>query len=116
MTPIRHTSNLFRLTRFAAFNSFLVREDDGLTLVDANLPGSARGILAAAGRLDAPIRRILITHAHPDHVGSLDALCARLPAVEVVIGAREARLLAGDGSLDPAEPRAKPSGVPKVRT
>lgn len=41
MKPIPHTPNLFRLTRFAAVNCFLVREDDGLTLVDAGLPGSA---------------------------------------------------------------------------
>ena len=116
MRPIRHTPNLLRLTRFAAVNCFLVREDDGLTLADANLPGSARGILAAANQVGAPIRRILITHAHPVHIGSLDALCERLPGVEVLIGTREARLLAGDAGLEPGEPTAKPTGVPrKVR-
>ncbi len=116
MKPSPHTPHLFRLTRFAAVNCFLVREDDGLTLVDAGLPGSARGILAAAAQVGAPIRRILLTHAHPDHVGSLDALCERLPGVELLIGAREARLLAGDAALDPGEPQTRPLGVPSVRT
>ena len=113
MKPIRHTPNLFRLTRFAAINCFLVREDDGLTLVDASLPGGARGILSAAREVGSPIRRIVITHAHPDHVGSLDVLCGELPGVEVLIGAREARLLAGDVSLDPDEPRTRPIRVPR---
>jgi glyoxylase-like metal-dependent hydrolase (beta-lactamase superfamily II) len=113
MQPVQHTPNLFRLTRFGAFNCFMVREHDGLTLVDTNLPGSQGRILAAAKKIDAPIRRILITHAHPDHIGSLDALCGQLPGVEVIMGAREARLLAGDAPLDPGEPKARPIGVPR---
>jgi glyoxylase-like metal-dependent hydrolase (beta-lactamase superfamily II) len=113
MKPVRHTPNLIRLTRLAAINCFLVCEDDGLTLVDTNLPRSAGGILAAAAEVGPPIRRILITHAHPDHIGSLDALCDALPGVEVLIGAREARLLAGDTILDPDEPRTRPIGVPR---
>ena len=34
-------------------------------------------ILAAAEALGAPIRRIALTHAHGDHIGSLDALARR---------------------------------------
>lgn len=36
--------------------------------------------------------------------------------MEVLIGAREARLLAGDAALDPGEPKTKPFGFPSVRT
>jgi glyoxylase-like metal-dependent hydrolase (beta-lactamase superfamily II) len=39
-----------------------------------------------------PIRRIVLTHAHFDHVGSLDALARALPGVEVLISARDVRL------------------------
>jgi glyoxylase-like metal-dependent hydrolase (beta-lactamase superfamily II) len=84
-------------------NCFLVSEDDGLTLVDTGLTGSSAKILEAANQLDAPIRRIVLTHAHIDHVGSLDALRAALPEAELLVGAREARLLAGDLSLLPGE-------------
>jgi glyoxylase-like metal-dependent hydrolase (beta-lactamase superfamily II) len=45
-----------------------------------------------------------------DHIGSLDALAARLPDAEVSISARDARLLAGDMSLDPGEPDDKLRG------
>ena len=93
-----------RISRFGLVNAYLVPEDDGLTLVDTTLPRSAKAILAAAGRLGAPIVRILLTHAHQDHIGSLDALAAALPDAEVLITARDARLLAKDLTLDPGEP------------
>lgn len=96
---------LIQLTRYTAFNCYLVRETDGFTLVDTGLSGSAQAILQAARELGAPIRRILLTHAHVDHVGSLDALHALLPDAEVAISARDARFLTGDRSLDADEPQ-----------
>jgi glyoxylase-like metal-dependent hydrolase (beta-lactamase superfamily II) len=96
---------LIQLTRYTLFNCFLVREADGFTLIDTGLSGSAPAILEVARRQGAPIRRILLTHAHVDHVGSLDALHALLPDVEVGISARDARFLAGDLSLDADEPQ-----------
>ncbi len=48
--------NLTRLTRLGFVNAYLVREDDGLTLVDTMLSGSAEGILAAAQELGTPDR------------------------------------------------------------
>jgi glyoxylase-like metal-dependent hydrolase (beta-lactamase superfamily II) len=99
-----------RISRFGFVNAFLVREDDGFTLIDTMLPGSAKKILAAAEQEGAPIVRILLTHAHGDHVGSVDALHEALPDAEVLISARDARLLAKDMSLDPHEPQAKLRG------
>src|ERR671932_610773 len=110
MKTTRHTDHLIRLSRLGAVNAFLVVEDDGLTLVDTMLPGSQSGILDAARELGRPIVRIALTHAHGDHVGSLDALAAALPEAEVSISARDARLLAGDKGLDPGEPQAKLRG------
>ncbi|HET7108555.1 MAG TPA: MBL fold metallo-hydrolase [Candidatus Acidoferrum sp.] len=103
MKLFQETENLSRFTRFGVINCFLVREADGFTLVDAGLRGSAGNILNAASRLGAPIRRIVLTHAHIDHIGSLDPLMAALPACELAIGNRESRLLAKDLSLDPGE-------------
>lgn len=97
--------NLFQLTRFVAFNCFLLREDDGFTLIDTNMGGQAQSILQAANKLGLPIVRIVLTHAHVDHVGSLDALHEALPDVPVAISKRDARFLSGDKSLDPLEPQ-----------
>jgi glyoxylase-like metal-dependent hydrolase (beta-lactamase superfamily II) len=117
MKVTRHTPNLVRLTRLGMVNAFLVVEDDGLTLVDTMLPRSQDAILAAARDLGKPIARIVLTHVHSDHVGSLDALAAALPNATVAISARDARFLTGDKSLDPDEPQSKlRGGYPKLAT
>jgi len=107
-----------RVSRFGLVNAFLVEEEDGLTLVDTALPGSAKAIRAAALELGRPIVRIALTHAHGDHVGSLDALADALPGVEVSISERDARLLAKNKTTDPGEPpEAKMRGsYPGART
>ena len=106
-----------RISRFGFVNAYLVREDDGFTLVDTTLPGGAKPILAAARAAGAPIVRIALTHAHGDHIGSLDALAQALPDAEVLISARDARLLRKDRSMDPGEPDDKlRGGYPGAKT
>ena len=116
MQIFRETENLYRLTRFGMVNCFLVKEKEGLTLIDTNLPGSAQLILAAAEKLHSPIQRILLTHAHFDHVGSVESLVTALPDIEFLAGSREARLLSGDFSLDAGESGKKLFGFKRVRT
>lgn len=108
MNTSQHGEYLTKITRMGAVNCYLLREQDGLTVIDTMIPGSADDILAAAEAAGAPIVRVTITHGHFDHVGSLDALVARLPDAEVVFPAREARLLRGDRTQEPGEPREPP--------
>jgi len=103
-------SNVTRVNLWGFVNAYLLREHDGLTLIDTTMAQGAKRILAAAEDLEAPIRRILLTHAHGDHIGAVDRLKAALPEVEVIISARDARLMAKDMSLDPGEPRQKLRG------
>jgi glyoxylase-like metal-dependent hydrolase (beta-lactamase superfamily II) len=102
--------DITRVSRFGFVNCYLVEEEDGLTLVDAMIPGSAKAIQAAAAKRGAPIVRIALTHAHTDHIGSLDALHTLLPEAEILISSRDARLLAKDLTLDPDEPQTKLRG------
>jgi glyoxylase-like metal-dependent hydrolase (beta-lactamase superfamily II) len=99
-----------RISRYGFVNTFFVLEDDGLTVVDTMIPRCGKKIVAAAQDRGAPIARILLTHAHIDHIGSLDELHAAVPEAEVIISARDARLLAKDMSLDPGEPVDKLRG------
>src|SRR3954452_183016 len=106
-----------RVSRFKFVNAYLVPDGEGLILIDTLIPRSAKPILAAAREVGVPITRIVLTHAHQDHVGSLDALAAELPEAEVVISARDARIMAGEHTLDPDEPQDKlRGGFPRVNT
>lgn len=110
MKITQYGDNLWQLTRWGAFSSYFVREEDGLTLVDTGLPGSGKAILQAAQSIGLPIRRITLTHAHSDHVGSLDEVTQQLPEVEVAFTSRTAEFLQGKLTLKPDEPQAKLRG------
>jgi glyoxylase-like metal-dependent hydrolase (beta-lactamase superfamily II) len=107
------TPNMTQLTRLRFVNAYLVREDDGLTLVDTTTGGSADALLAAAAVAGAPVRRIALTHGHGDHVGSLDALKGRLgDEVEVLMPELDARIHAGEKVVE----GKLPGSWPKLRT
>lgn len=115
-TPL--TEQITQVTRLGVMNAYLVREGEGLTLVDTMASGSAAGLLRAAEALGAPIQRIALTHGHGDHVGSLDALRKALgDDVEVLVSARDSRIMAGDEAPDAGEGERKlRGGWPKVAT
>nr|WP_263323401.1 MBL fold metallo-hydrolase [Neobacillus sp. Marseille-Q6967] len=95
-------------------NCYLVEEEEGLTLMDAALPYCAKGIITAAANIGKPITKIVLTHAHEDHVGALDAIKETLPDIPVYISVRDNRIMNGDLSLDQEEDQTPiKGGVPK---
>lgn len=95
-------------------NCYLVEEEDGLTLIDAALGFCTKGILKAADTIGKPITKIILTHAHEDHVGALDSIKETIPDVPVYISQRDHRLMNGDRSLDQHEDQTPiKGGVPK---
>lgn len=118
MKSTRVTDNVVQLTRLRFVNAYLVREEDGFTLVDTTTGGGADAIIAAAARERGVIRRIALTHGHGDHVGSLDALTKCLgDSVQVSMPELDARIHAGEklvaGNLPGAWPKLET--VPDVR-
>ena len=58
-------------------NPYILVDADGLTIIDTGLPHSERKILATIAGLGfsaGDVKRIILTHADLDHVGSLSAL------------------------------------------
>jgi glyoxylase-like metal-dependent hydrolase (beta-lactamase superfamily II) len=75
------SEHVWALRSWLPVRVWVVKEADGVTLVDAGLPFMAGGILSFLARLNAgPLQRILLTHGHPDHVGAIKAVQARYPA------------------------------------
>ena len=125
MKIITISADSYQLTRLGLMNCYLVRErgadgvGGGFTLIDSTISGGEDDIIEAARMLGSPIRRILLTHAHTDHVGSVDGLAAKLPGVTVAIAERSLPLLRrpSDKSLRPGEPQEKfAGGLPGIVT
>lgn len=114
VTQVETITQMTFLPHLFPVNCYFVEEEEGLTLIDAALPYSSKGIIETANKIGKPITRIILTHAHEDHVGALDALKRILPNVQVYISKRDSRLLTGDCSLHETEPQLPiKGGVPK---
>jgi glyoxylase-like metal-dependent hydrolase (beta-lactamase superfamily II) len=75
-------------------NAFLV-DSEGLTLIDTGVKSSGLKIVQAIdelGKKPADVRRILVTHCHADHTGSLSML-ARLTGAPVYMHPLDAELV-----------------------
>jgi glyoxylase-like metal-dependent hydrolase (beta-lactamase superfamily II) len=78
-------------------NAYVLLLDDGVLLVDTGMPGNAARVLAAVerlGRRPGDVRHIVLTHWHPDHMGSAAEL-RRLTGARVAIHELDAQVLAG---------------------
>ena len=119
MKTTQITPDLTQLTRLGFVNAYLLREDDGLTLIDTTLGNGAAGdLIGAAQAQGAEIRRIVLTHGHGDHAGGLDAIKRQLgDEVTVYLGEADARVWAGE-QLTEGKPKGywrEVSTVPDVR-
>jgi glyoxylase-like metal-dependent hydrolase (beta-lactamase superfamily II) len=58
-------------------NAFLIEGDDGLALIDAGYPDMETIVFStirAIGRSPDQLKHLILTHGHPDHIGSAAAI------------------------------------------
>ncbi|MCU1426913.1 MAG: Zn-dependent hydrolase, glyoxylase [Actinomycetia bacterium] len=74
-------------------NAGVIIDDDGITVVDTMMVRSQwEPFAGAVAKLGLPVRRVLLTHAHIDHVGGTRAF----PMPAVVASPQTSALLEGD--------------------
>jgi glyoxylase-like metal-dependent hydrolase (beta-lactamase superfamily II) len=80
---------VYTITGLMGGRVYLIEDTNGLTLIDTSLPNAASKIIQqieGMGRKMSDVKRILITHAHPDHIGSLPEL-KQVSGAEVMVSA-----------------------------
>jgi len=110
----RNIYQLIFLPGFFPVNCYIVEEQASITLIDTGIPSSFKGIVKVINEIGKPLKHILITHAHGDHVGSLVELNKAFPDIPISISRRDSRLLKGDVELEPHEQQTPiKGGIPK---
>ncbi|MBW7476577.1 MBL fold metallo-hydrolase [Paenibacillus oenotherae] len=77
MKIVRLSDNIWSLKTWLLIpvHVWLVKEADGVVLVDAGISSMTKGILSAIEKLGlGPLKAIVLTHGHSDHVGAVKGI------------------------------------------
>lgn len=102
--------HVFTFTKLRAGRAYLLTEGDGLTIIDASIASSGKAILAqleSAGHALNAVKRILITHAHPDHVGAVTTL-QKATGAQLIVPDGERTVIEGEIPIPRAATFLKP--------
>lgn len=111
MQPI--IENVYTFTGLPAGRVYCLVDSDGLTLIDASVAPAGKRILkqiTAKGYQPKDVKRILITHAHPDHVGSLPYL-KDVTGAAIWASALEKPVIQGEIPIPRAKTRIRPPNI-----
>ncbi len=89
---------LYTFTTLQLGRVYLIDDTDGYTLVDTGLASSVKRIVKEVvqrGGKPEYIKRIIITHAHPDHIGGLARL-KELTGAQVIAHPLEKKVIQGE--------------------
>jgi glyoxylase-like metal-dependent hydrolase (beta-lactamase superfamily II) len=87
-------------------NIYLLDSPDGCALIDTGVSGSVGAVLRALhalGKQPGDVRHIIVTHAHPDHIGSLAPL-KKITGAEVYIHPLDADVATNGAGFRPMSP------------
>ncbi|WP_281069048.1 MBL fold metallo-hydrolase [Lactococcus carnosus] len=79
--------SLYQLTAFSPLfpiNAYIFEEQASLTVIDVGLNVFVKHIEKLARKLDKPVKFIILTHPHLDHIAGLDLLKKQFPEAKIV--------------------------------
>jgi len=84
--PIEHiVGNVYKIFGGGG-NTLVIVQHDGVVLVDTKLPGNGPAIMEQVRTVtNLPVKLIISTHSHPDHIGSTDYLRQQFPNVRIIM-------------------------------
>ena len=107
--PIEHvTANVYKIFGGGG-NTTVVVQKDGIVLVDTKMPNNGPAIMGEVAKISGgkPVKLVINTHSHPDHLGSNDYIRDQFPNVHIVMNeGAKAEVLANKGysaKLQPTE-------------
>ena len=65
------------LVAMGTANAYLIDGADGLTLIDSGFPKKEAAVFEAIGQMGrspSDLKHLILTHGHPDHLGSAAAI------------------------------------------
>lgn len=89
--------NLWELPHGVCYNSYLVKGDNAIALIDASDQGHAIGFINHLDQLlhGAKVDYLVINHIEPDHSGAIPTLRKKYPDMKIVGNAKTADMLSG---------------------
>jgi glyoxylase-like metal-dependent hydrolase (beta-lactamase superfamily II) len=99
---------VFQVAAQPGINVWVLRDEGGVTLVDAGLaaPGLDRA-LRRLGLALGEVTRVLLTHGHPDHAGGLERLRRAGGAGSVSVGAGDLATVRGQAPQPDSDPSTR---------
>lgn len=96
MSMMQISEHIWKCTIWIGFpvSAWVVKSDEGLTLVDTGIPWMAGSLDRCMKALGLPLQSIVLTHGHSDHVGGVKKIRERY-SVPVYVHASEIPYMEG---------------------